>query len=331
MHEKPIIICLTPVRNEAWILDTFLQCTSLWADHIIIADQNSTDGSKEIAIKYPKVILVENNSDKYDEYARQQLLLAEARKIRGKRLLITLDADEMFTANFAETNDWQQMLNGKVGDSYGFRWINLKPGFRKGWHSEHFPWAMIDDNYCHEGRLIHSPRLPVKEPDKVINLNNISVLHYQYTNWKRMESKHRFYQCLERLNFPDKDAIGVYRMYHHMYAIKKEQLFPLREEWFANYESQGIQIRNLKFESRYWFDDEVIQLFNRYGVRKFRKEAIWSIDWNKLADSIKYNDPRNLFEKLIHFWLKNSQVYRLSSFVKYIDTLLIRIIRKLGL
>jgi len=28
----PTIICLTPVRNKAWILDRFLQATSLWAD-----------------------------------------------------------------------------------------------------------------------------------------------------------------------------------------------------------------------------------------------------------------------------------------------------------
>ena len=61
------IICLTPVRNEAWILDKFLQCTSLWADYIILADQMSTDGSREIALKYPKVILVDNNSATFNE------------------------------------------------------------------------------------------------------------------------------------------------------------------------------------------------------------------------------------------------------------------------
>jgi glycosyltransferase involved in cell wall biosynthesis len=48
---KPTIICLTPVKNEAWLLDRFLQATSLWADFIIIADQMSTDGSQEIAKK----------------------------------------------------------------------------------------------------------------------------------------------------------------------------------------------------------------------------------------------------------------------------------------
>jgi hypothetical protein len=29
---------MTPVRNEASVLHAFLKATSLWADHIIIAD-----------------------------------------------------------------------------------------------------------------------------------------------------------------------------------------------------------------------------------------------------------------------------------------------------
>ena len=56
----PKIICLTPVLNEAWILDRFIRCASLWADHIIIADQGSTDGSREIAQRYDKVIFIDN-------------------------------------------------------------------------------------------------------------------------------------------------------------------------------------------------------------------------------------------------------------------------------
>jgi len=33
------IVVVTPVRNEAWILERFLSVTSRFADHIIIADQ----------------------------------------------------------------------------------------------------------------------------------------------------------------------------------------------------------------------------------------------------------------------------------------------------
>ena len=49
MTSTPLMIVMTPVRNEAWVLPAFLESTSRWADYIIIADQMSTDGSREIA------------------------------------------------------------------------------------------------------------------------------------------------------------------------------------------------------------------------------------------------------------------------------------------
>src|ERR1041384_653068 len=85
---RPTIICLTPVKNEAWILDRFIQCASVWADHIVIADQGSTDGSREIASKYRKVTLIDNSSPTYNESERQKTLLSAARRFPGPRLLI---------------------------------------------------------------------------------------------------------------------------------------------------------------------------------------------------------------------------------------------------
>src|SRR5437016_10395582 len=75
------LICVTPVRNEAWVLERFLQCASLWADQIVIADQMSDDGSREIAARFPKVILVDNPSTEYNEGEYHRLLLERARQI----------------------------------------------------------------------------------------------------------------------------------------------------------------------------------------------------------------------------------------------------------
>ena len=50
----PIIVVMTPVRNEAWVLRAFLEATSLWADYIIIADQMSIDGTREIIQEYSR-------------------------------------------------------------------------------------------------------------------------------------------------------------------------------------------------------------------------------------------------------------------------------------
>jgi len=168
------IICLTPVKNEAWILHRFLQCASLWADHIIIADQGSTDGSREIALSYPKVTLIKNHSNDFSETERQQLLITEARKISGKRLLIALDADEIFTANIINSKEWKSIISSPQGSVFGFQWVNLRPDMKTCWIPEYyFPWAYMDDNSQHEhSQKIHNHRLPVTAKNKIIDINH---------------------------------------------------------------------------------------------------------------------------------------------------------------
>ena len=80
----PKLICLPPVLNEAWILERFIKCASLWADHIIIADQGSTDGSVEIAKRYEKVIFIDNQTDgDFNEMKMRAPLFEAANKIEG--------------------------------------------------------------------------------------------------------------------------------------------------------------------------------------------------------------------------------------------------------
>ena len=81
MNSKPLLIVLTPVRNEAWVLHAFLKATSLWADHIIIADQMSTDGSREIYPQYEKVIVIDNPRTEMHQARTRQLLFEAAKKM----------------------------------------------------------------------------------------------------------------------------------------------------------------------------------------------------------------------------------------------------------
>ena len=84
----PKIICLIPVKNEAWILERCLQSASIWADHIIVADQGSTDDSIEIAKRFNKVILVDNSTNEdFNEYNMRSPLFNEAEKIEGPKVL----------------------------------------------------------------------------------------------------------------------------------------------------------------------------------------------------------------------------------------------------
>ncbi|HEX9659093.1 MAG TPA: glycosyltransferase family 2 protein, partial [Rhodothermales bacterium] len=69
------IVVITPVRDEAWILDRFLWACSQFADHILVLNQGSVDGSAGICAKYAKVTVVENPSAGYGEAERSRLLV----------------------------------------------------------------------------------------------------------------------------------------------------------------------------------------------------------------------------------------------------------------
>ena len=73
------IIATVPIRNEAWILPTFLAALEQVADVIIIGDQRSTDASRDICRQFAKVTLVTNEGVGYDEGIRQQVVLDAAR------------------------------------------------------------------------------------------------------------------------------------------------------------------------------------------------------------------------------------------------------------
>jgi hypothetical protein len=328
------IICLTPVKNEAWILDRFLKCTSLWADHIIIADQFSEDNSRSIAQNYQKVTLLNNPSKAYDEQARQKLLLKAARKIKEPRLIVALDADEILTSNFFKSMEWKNVLSAPKGTVIRFQWINIRPDFKTYWSPDGaLPMGFIDDGSEHSGNLIHSPRIPIANCSNTITLKNIKCLHYQYTNWDRMKSKQRWYQVWERINNPHRSSIEIYRQYHHMDIIKNENIKSLNKDWLLGYIKNGIDMTIDNHDEVFWYDREVLKFFDYNGTKKFRREAIWDVNWEQLANNLgktlnafQYKDPRGRNERYIHMWLKKTQDASNKLSVRIIQ----KILRQLG-
>ncbi|NJN71834.1 MAG: glycosyltransferase family 2 protein [Limnothrix sp. RL_2_0] len=327
-YSEVTTFCLTPIKNESWILDRFLKCASLWADHIIIADQDSADSSKDITKRYPKVRLLENPSAIFNEPERQSLLINAARRIpaQGKKLLIALDADEMLTANFLHSPEWNSILNADKGTLIKFQWVNLRSDLTSCWiPKEDHILGFMDDGSDHQGKTIHSHRVPVPENAPSLICKDIKVLHYQYTDWQRMQSKHRWYQCWERLNKPNQKSIKIYRQYHHMYAIRNKDIIPIKKEWIREYYNHKIDMTTVHQLSSYWWDKEVRIWFETYGVKKFKKENIWASNQLKSKEESKYSDPRTVIDKIVHQWLKITQrafVGKLSLFIKLVDKII---------
>ena len=314
---RPTIICLTPVRNEAWVLNRFLKAASLWADYIIVADQMSTDGSREIALSYSKVILVENDSLVFNELGRKKILVDEARKINGPKLLITLDADEMFSPEIFTSGEWEEVLKLKPGTAINFQWSNFSPDGKTMWKGYHFPWGYMDDGFVEYDKgipsnAIHCTRVPIANNALQYEVKTFSVIHFQYTSWNRMLHKHYYYQCLEVINNPLKNAVDIYRQYHHMDIITNDQLVMIPIEWTNWYREKGIDIHEVIETDVYWYDREVLSFFYKYSVKKFRKVAVWNVNWKEIALKFNiypgfYTDPRNVIDKIIQKWLSFSQ------------------------
>lgn len=319
-------ICLTPTKNEAWVMPRFLPAATYWASHVIVADQGSTDGTAEMVLNTPGAILVRNEMKAFDERHRQNLLIDNARKIAGRRVLIALDADEALSANCLTSPEWEKIAQAKPGTVLRFRWVNIMPGFKKAWvPPAHTPFGFIDDGSEHKAKQIHSTRIPTPADAPVLDLNDIVVLHFQYVAWDRVISKHRWYQAWERLNFPEKSALDIYRQYHHMYGSWAEsEMQSVRPEWVEGYEKRGVDYRSLKSEPVMWWDREILELIRKHGKETFRKIDMWDKDWNAFAESLgkrdqDYSDPRSATEKLLHRLLASTQKNRGSLFARFVE------------
>jgi len=326
--KKPLLIVMTPVRNEAWVLPAFLKTTGLWADYIIIADQHSTDGSREIASSYPKVILVDNDNLDFNEAERQSLLINKAREIAGDKILFGLDADEILSANFMETNDWQKILNSKSGDVFWFKWAEIRPDKKTYWESKtvYYPWVFHDDgkephkNYV---RNMHSMRIPYPLDEKqMYYVNDFRVLHLSYLNSARMRAKSRFYQFVD-WSLNKRSIVSLSRQYSP-YTIKEEPVHDLPANFIYSENKFGFNLFDLvdTISEKFWFDEYIIKRLPNYSTKEINKLNIWE---DEFINNNHLTDNRNLINKLLHSYLTHTQRHKRNIVIKAIDKLLKKI------
>ena len=274
-----------------------------------------------------------NQSTSYDEAYRQNLLISRARTIAGKRVLIALDADEALSANASAGRDWERICAAAPGTVLRFRWVNVLPGFQQVWiPPTRIACGFVDDGSPHDGNQIHSRRIPWPQNAPVLDLDELVVLHFQFVAWSRVVSKQRWYQAWERINFPAKGALEIFRQYHHMNGSwKADELHPMRAEWLEGYVRAGVDYQSLIGEEMTWWDRDIVQLLLTHGPDRFRKIDIWDNDWRTTARQLGLNgknlaDPRSPVEKLAHRLLGATQKSRSNLGVRALE----RGLRSLG-
>ncbi|MCR5298052.1 MAG: glycosyltransferase family 2 protein [Paludibacteraceae bacterium] len=317
--QRPKIIVLTPVRNEAWVLPAFLKATSLWADHIIIADQMSTDGSREMYTQYEKAIVVDNHDEEMHQGRARQLLFAEANKIGGEKILIALDADEFLSGAFKDTAGWKILMNSIPGDVFysrrkdiyrkeeylctGYMFIGIHVSAEEDLTQNAYP-----DNYIHE------PKLPWPSvPHEEYYLEDLFFFHIPFLNKVRNWNKSVFYM----VSTATKQSYSMIRMYRQYFLQLPNKYLKISDE-FTFYEKQGIDIlQNIDFSDRGLYYLNVIKEYMKQnGYRYYSRLDIWTPD---LLSELQIKDPRSMFVKIIHLYLEKTRNYRQLWIIRFID------------
>lgn len=328
---------MTPTRNEAWVIRAFLECNGLWADYIIIADQMSIDGTREIISEYIdkwkeeggkcKVIMIDNKNPEFNEAERQSMLVAKAREVAAGRdtLLWGLDADEILPANWQETEDGKKILNSVKGDVFWFKWAQLAPDKKHYGDSIDYPWLFHDDGVEPHGnyvRNIHSMRIPYPNEEKQkYHVKDFRVLHCGLLDPKRIAAKNRFYQFVD-FEMNPRSALLLSRGYaaHRIENQVVDNQFEIDPEAIA-FPFDFWSLIELGAEHT-WFDDYVKERISKFPMREMRKLDIWDEDF---LTYYNLDDMRTCTDKMVHAYLHRTDKVKHTFIIRAIDKILRKI------
>ncbi len=325
-NNSPLLIVITPVRNEAWVLEAFLTHCSSWADRIIIADQHSTDGSREIAARFPKVTLIDNPDTEMQQANARKLLFKEVDCIAGDKIIFTLDADEFLSNGFRHTDGWKQIVESKPGSIFCIRWQNLIGDYSHmvNWEQTYNEWVChfnatekVAELYSQsEKRAIHESRVPCPVSAQYIKIEDIRFIHLARLNKQRTRNKNDFYQVstIDKLT-SNINGITFYRTYNTLPPV-----VPTLEAVKIT-SADGIDLTPLIHigDNGQHYIDETVSIIRREGYTKFQWLSIWD-NPDLQAAGIHYRPPLHI--RIIHRYLHTTQKHSQRPVIRAIDKLL---------
>ncbi len=271
MNSKRKVVVICPVKNESWIIQEFLNAASSFADHIILGDHGSTDNTVKLASQNSKVTIVASKQSGFEEAARRNELLSEARKFGLGNVVLSIDADEMLDPRFIAFGGIDEIKVLPIGTRIFFPHFNLKPGGKNYWKSKIGATGFVDDGSLHlESDKIHFPRIPSKSRSngapKPYRHKFGGLIHLQYLNWQRVLGKTRWYKAWEAVHHKEVTTLQIHRRYSHIERILSRKSNSTPKEWVELFEKVRLEeaIRRSELQKRNWWDDEgdnlVIQL-----------------------------------------------------------------------
>lgn len=323
MDKRPLLICLTATRNYGWITKAFLEANTKWADYIIIVDQMSEDGTREMASQYDNVIILDNHDLSYSETKRCVMALDRARQIKGDKILVGLDIDEILPSNVINTSDWEKIINSAPGEMFCLSWANILPDKKNYYTPRLFngdPFWMYrifhDDGitqYNNEGHDMHTHHLPYNYKGKEYKVTDFSIIHFGEFNFNWNFVKQRYYQIVD-YDKNHRTATQLDRMYNKK-TDKDITTQKIEKEWLG-YDFNIFDL--IDIDSRPYFIRYMKEKISENGINRYSKLNIWD---TTILNYLNIQDPRNHSIKLFHKYLNKSRNNR-SFVVRGVDKIL---------
>jgi glycosyltransferase involved in cell wall biosynthesis len=306
-------LILIPVKNEEWILEHTLRNMAPFADHILVADQASTDSTREICAKFPNVTVIDNPNQGHSNRVRW-LMLDEARRLfpaADHNLMICIDADEMIAPAGIEAMK-MMVANGSAvpGDVFRLRWIQLwkkanqymdEGAWKDSWKNIAFvdkpPHASDEPNEYRRDFVIndHTSRVPDTHMGNVIRIDH-PLLHFHFVAWKKSQLKQAWYRCTELIS-GKRNAKRINNTYRVTLMPSDVRVQPVPPEWTA-----GLDIpQSLEDVSSSWHLEEIIGFFEKHGALFFEDLQIWHVP--ELHEAFVKKTGREPISKTYPAWL----------------------------
>lgn len=323
MSNRPLLIAISSNRNYGWVVPAFLKANTHWADFIVITDQMSTDGSREMYAQYNNVIVVDDNDMQFKENTRARMAFEKGRDLAAGRdaIYFALDIDEVLPANWMETGDGKKILNSKPGDMFGLKWANLQPDNKTYIEEPNWQYKIFHDNgmaWQECQNELHAPHLPYTswdiEPYRITDFPNLHFGHYN-KRWRIFNGK--YYGVLDVHQHRTKSVIPLNRGYY--YSDPQEKIYPrheVKEEWlYEDIDLYGLIDLTVKPQGL----KLIRELIEQDGIKKFRSVDIWD---EELCGELQVEDPRTVGWKMLHWYLRKSQPYKDKFVIRGIDKIL---------
>ena len=98
--------------------------------------------------------------------------------------------------------------------------------------------------------------------------------------------------------------------------MPEEEINDVPVDWLKGYQERGIDMTGFSSNGICQWDPETLALLEEHGAERFRKLAIWKVDWNKqrgrhedMPSGAEIRDARGPVEKLVHWWLRLTQPF----------------------